>query len=154
MNKTVYLRDEEGPIWERARELAGDRLSPVIVEALKQFIVLKEGEVKGFERIQTEFNDSDDHQIPKKKAFYGKWIFPPDNPYVIKMGEAEHFMAVAVTAKGSAVFYTWAEGGEAKVDVKFTVYSSLEEAAASWFVHHAALRAIEKLGVPVEELDI
>jgi len=81
MNKTIYLRDEEGPVWERARELAGDKLSPVIVTALKHFVAAKEAESKDFERIQLDFDDSDDHNLPKRKAFYGRWVFPPSKPY-------------------------------------------------------------------------
>ena len=68
MNKTIYLKDGEGPLWERARELAGDKLSPVIVSALKQFVVVKEAESKGFQRIEVSFNDSDDYDVPKRKG--------------------------------------------------------------------------------------
>ncbi len=156
MNKTIYLRDEEGPIWERARELAGDRLSPVIVSALKRFIAEEEAKPKSFERIQVSFNDANAHGIPKAKAFYGRWIFPPSKP--IQMSDEEgteaDFYAVAVTAKGAAVVYRWSEDREHRWGQKFLVYSSLEAAAADDDVNYAARKAIEAIGVPVEELDI
>ena len=79
MNKTLYLPDDEAEIWEEARRLANDRLSPVILRALKEYIVSREAEVAeaaGFERIELEFEDGEDK--PKKKAFRGKWIYPPN----------------------------------------------------------------------------
>lgn len=155
MNKTIYLRDEEGPIWERARELAADKLSPVIVDALKRFIVEKEAEAKGFERIQVQFFDAADHGLPKAKAFYGKWIFSDTKPLASLDIPTRHYYAVALTAKGAAVFYTWDDGPGGDSNRRFEVFSSLHAAAATQIrLNWAALKAMEKLGVPVEELDI
>jgi hypothetical protein len=154
MNKTIYLRDEEGPIWERARELAGDKLSPVIVVALKRFIADKESIPKGFERIEVPFHDFDDHDIPKVKAFYGRWIFPPLKPIEQFDDFATYFYAVAITGKGAAVIFSWIESDEHRRRYQFQVYPSLGEAAAHQEVNYAARRAIEAIGVPVEELDI
>jgi len=158
MNKTIYLRDEEVPIWERARELSGDKLSPVIVGALKQFIAEKEADAKGFQRILLEFNDSEDHNLPKRKAFYGKWVFSPAEPLAVEDEEnpVTYNSAVAVTQRGSAVFYTWCDSPayEEPYRHRLVVYPSFEEAAANGFHNHAARAAVEKLGVPIEELDI
>jgi hypothetical protein len=160
MNKTIYLREEEGPIWERARELAGDKLSPVIVTALKRFIADEESKPRGFERIVLEYNDADDHNLPKRKAFYGKWVMPPHDAYPplpssISPFQSRRQCAVAVTAKGNAVFLSWDEnplGG--KLNYKFDYFESLERAAQELKLNGAARAAIEKIGVPVEELDI
>lgn len=157
MNKTIYLRDEEGPVWERARELADDKLSPVIVSALKFFIAKTEAASKGFERIEVSFNDFDDHDLPKRKAFYGKWIYTPDDPctYVDKREEVIHSYAVALTAKGAAVVFSWSSDTESpQWAERFFVYPSLERAANDSSVNFAVVSAIKKLGVPVEELDI
>lgn len=38
MNKTLYIRDEDAEIWDRARKIApGGKLSPIIVEALRRY---------------------------------------------------------------------------------------------------------------------
>jgi hypothetical protein len=161
MNKTIYLRDEEGPIWERARELAGDKLSPVIVSALKRFIAEEENKPRDFERILLEFNDAADHNLPKRKAFYGRWILPTTNPYTYEQhpgrddGGCTDYCAVAVTAKGNAVFYTWSEdpGGDLFY-FKFKHFESLASAAVEREFNGPARAAIEKIGVPIEELPI
>jgi hypothetical protein len=160
MNKTIYLPDEEAETWEKARRLANDRLSPVLLKALKEFVAAKEAEAMGFERIQVEFEDSDDNRLPKIKAFHGKWIFGPSEPLIWdEEGTESDVFCVAVTAKGNVVVYMWQtgeSGGEFYTQKRrFLVFSSLEEAAAhNNLVNYAIRAAIKKRGVPVEELDI
>jgi len=162
VNKTIYLPDEEAETWEKARKLANDRLSPVILKALKEFVAEKEAEVKGYERIQVQFEDSDDHYIPKIKAFNGKWIFGPAEPLRIwnsdeTVGDA---YCVAVTAKGNIVVYmwkllAWSDGDEPSEGAyRLLVFPSFEEAARDNDVNDAIREAIKKRGIPVEELDI
>jgi hypothetical protein len=159
MNKTLYIRDEDVQVWERARELAGGGLSPVIVSGLKKFITEKEGEEaesKGFERIEVSYFDADEHGIPKRKAFYGKWIYPPDKPLAFSSedGYSSDNYVVAQTAKQNFVFLTWTEDGEGRGHSHFVVCPSLEAAAADADLNPAVRHAMKKLGVRVEELDI
>jgi|ERR1039457_6587576 hypothetical protein len=159
MNKTVYIRDEDEPIWDRARELTGAKgVSSVIVHGLKRYIAereAKEAEGKGFERIKVSFNDADAHHIPKIKVFHGKWIIPPTKPEQVynEEGTTQWSYSVAITAKGAVVVY-WVEEDSETIAQRFKVYPSLEVAAADSEVNWAARKAIEEMGVPVEELDI
>ena len=162
MNKTIYIRDEDTAVWDRAKELAGEKLAPVIVEGLKRFIAeseRKEAEQKGFERIEYEYPDADANGYPRRKAFVGKWIFPPDNVYVasgpIEAPEDLCWKAVvAVTAKGAVVVSSWTETYEGRSNKRFRVYPSFEEGALDTTDDFAVIAARAKLGVPVEELDI
>jgi len=168
MNKTFYLPDDEAETWEKARRLANDRLSPVILRALKEYIMTKEAEateVAGFERIEVEFEDVDDNHLPKRKAFHGKWIFPPGDPFPPKdpfrlaVSDSEkRLYAIAVTAKGNVVVYTWMHEDDFPEDrtygYRFLVFGSFEEAAQDREVNYAVREAVRKRGVPVEELDI
>lgn len=94
--------------------------------------------------------------LPKKKAFIGKWIFHPSKPYDLydEDGSEVDRYAVAVSAKGAAVIYYWTESPERVSGKRFRIFSSLEDAATDSDLRPAAIEAIEKLGVPVEELDI
>ena len=158
MNKTIYLRDEEVPVWERARELAGDKLSPVIVTALRRFVAEKEAEAKGFERIELRFNDADANNMPKIKAFYGRWIFDLNEPLVLQLesGNYTHSYSIAETARGSVAIYTFREDLEddSTADHKLLTFSSFEDAASNRVVNAAVCLALVKRGIPIEELDI
>jgi hypothetical protein len=158
VNKTIYIRDEDIAVWDRARELAGDKLAPVIIDGLKRFILEKEREevlAKGYERIAVSFNDADQHGIPKVKAFLGKWIFPPEDP-IQSTGNNGLMCAytIAITAKGAAVIYWWQLRTLSKGYKSFDVFPSLQDAAAESEFNYAATQAIKKLGIVVEELDI
>ncbi len=50
-NKTVYVSDDDLPLFQRAQELVGGNLSGAIVTALRRFIELEEGRQAGFEEI-------------------------------------------------------------------------------------------------------
>lgn len=67
-----------GSVWDRARVLAGEKLSPVIVTGLKGFIAEKgaeEATSRGFSRIEVSYQDADEHSIPRKKGLLGDGIF-------------------------------------------------------------------------------
>ncbi|WP_019932194.1 EXLDI protein [Nocardia sp. BMG111209] len=50
-NKTVYVKDEDLPLFDRAQELVGGNLSGAILAALRRFIELEEGRMAGFEEV-------------------------------------------------------------------------------------------------------
>jgi hypothetical protein len=106
-----------------------------------------------------QFNDTNEHNLPKAKAFYGKWIIPPDEDFGYRSDDDDpdrDCFAVAVTGKGNAVIYAWRWDSQSglKYGQHFEVYPSLEVAASVPRFNIAARQAIERVGVPVEELDI
>jgi hypothetical protein len=160
VNKTIYIRDEDAAVWDRARELAGDKLSPVIVASLKKFIAEKEAESvpELFARIVLTFSDSKDHYIPKAKAFIGKWIVPLNENFPIGHNPDDgdtYYSSLAVTPKGKVVVFSWtidaATGSSYQEDL--AIYDSIHEAMSSED-SSIAKEAYERMGVPVEELDI
>ncbi len=159
VNKTIYIRDEDTAVWDRAKELAGEKLAPVIVDGLKKYVAQRETEEaqgRGFERIVLSYQDGDDNLIPKKKAFTGRWIIPTAKPFDLHNEEGSEVdrYAVAITAKNAAVIYYWTEDAEHFFGKHFRVFPSLKDAAANLDVKWAAIKAIETIGVPVDELDI
>jgi len=170
MNKTIYLPDDEAETWDKARRLANDRLSPVILKALKEYIMTKEAEASeaaGFERIELEFDDSDNKNLPKKKAFRGQWIYAPSAPCWLWSDHSQtegQACAIAVTGKGNVVVYSWHHGSgfdseigepyEYQFNYRFLVFSSFHDAASDPDINYAIREAVKKRGVPVEELDI
>lgn len=50
-NKTIYVSDEDQPLFARAQELVGGNLSGAIVAALRRFIEIEEGRIAGFDEV-------------------------------------------------------------------------------------------------------
>src|ERR1041385_9511366 len=74
-NKTIYVSDDDLPLFERAQELSGANLSSAIVRALKRFIELEEARQHGLDEITVLVGTGGAH---KQKRFMGtrlaRWL--------------------------------------------------------------------------------
>ncbi|GIH80352.1 EXLDI protein [Planobispora longispora] len=50
-NKTIYVSDEDLPLFNRAQELAGGKLSAAISMALRRYVEMEEGRQEGYDEI-------------------------------------------------------------------------------------------------------
>jgi EXLDI family protein len=50
-NKTIYVADDDLPLYQRAQELAGGTLSATITAALRRFVEVEEGRKQGYDEI-------------------------------------------------------------------------------------------------------
>ena len=79
-NKTIYVSDDDLPLFERAQEIAGSNLSSAIVLALRRFIELEEAREGGLEEITVIVNTEGAH---RRKRFIGqrlvRWVQPAVN---------------------------------------------------------------------------
>ncbi|GAB1692603.1 EXLDI protein [Krasilnikovia sp. M28-CT-15] len=50
-NKTIYVSDGDLPLFQRAQEIAGGKLSTAITEALRRYVEVEEGRHQGFEEV-------------------------------------------------------------------------------------------------------
>lgn len=157
MNKTLYIRDEDGPTWDRARELAGEKLSPVIVTALKQFVADKEAEIQGMERIDISYLDSS--KFLRKNVFYGRWLIPPSEVY--RPGGGHDVYAVGVGGKGGIVLFQFKwSNSEIPTGGSVNTYPSLDSAVLSTSRAPNQLKAVFKevqrrIHIPeIQELDV
>ena len=155
MNKTIYVRDEDVATWDKAKELAGDKLSPIIAAALRRFVAQQEAASQGFERLELQYADRDAGGLPRHKAFFGRWIFPPEKPNRSSdERDAYYYCILAITAKGAVVTCSWSEDSDGRTYQKFQVHPSFEAAALVREVASDVIDARRKIGVPIEELDI
>lgn len=67
-NKTIYVADDDLPLFERAQKLAGANLSAAIVRALRRFIELEEAKERGLDEITVIVNGEGAH---RRKRFVG-----------------------------------------------------------------------------------
>ncbi|AEE97691.1 hypothetical protein [Mahella australiensis] len=71
--KTIYVKEEDMPIFERAAEIAGDSLSSIITDAVRDYVRRKESEDSGMREIILEIGTWPNHgdSNTKKVAFTG-----------------------------------------------------------------------------------
>src|ERR1700761_2366593 len=82
-NKTIYVSDKDEPLFERAKELAGEALSSVIARALREFVARHEEKGKGMKEITVKVGQ---HDSQREQRFIGqevgKWSgFSDDNEW-------------------------------------------------------------------------
>ena len=79
-NKTIYVSEDDLPLFERAQEVSGTNLSSVIVRALRRFLELEEASQRGLDEITVIVNKEGAH---RRKRFVGqrlvRWIQPTAN---------------------------------------------------------------------------
>jgi hypothetical protein len=71
--KTIYVKEEDMPIFERAAEIAGDSLSSIITDAVRDYVRRKEAEDSEMREIILEIGTWPNHgdNNTKKVAFIG-----------------------------------------------------------------------------------
>ncbi|MBB5913990.1 EXLDI family protein [Nocardia transvalensis] len=71
-NKTVYVSDDDLPLFQRAQELVGGNLSGAIVTALRRFIELEEGRQEGFDEVLLRIGHNGGRQVRFSGALLGE----------------------------------------------------------------------------------
>ncbi|MGN2635264.1 EXLDI protein [Nocardia takedensis] len=72
-NKTIYVSDEDLPLFQRAQELVGGNLSGAVTTALRRFIELEEGRHEGFEEVVLRVGHNGVRQVRFSGALLGEW---------------------------------------------------------------------------------
>src|SRR6476469_9967204 len=159
--RTVYVREEDQPVWDKAKEVIGDSLSSYLTTHLRSLVASHEAAAHGTERIVLTFRDEG---IPRTKAFYGRWLIPPDKPFEqwawdsfrndYDRSEPPTLFAVALTARNRIAVFRF---GDRKNDGTFNwgnlwSFNSFEEANSDSDVPSDLMAsAMEVRGIPVEE---
>ena len=146
--RTIYVSKEDQELWDKAKELSGDSISAVVVEALRQYVTRKERlmDPDGFKRIVVQHHDSEGRLIPK--AFSGKLLIGEMQP---EKGWGS--WSVAITKAERVVF--WSESTDGLHD-SFKVFDYIEEADDSDDIPSDVVAAAAALMGEniVQELDI
>ncbi len=132
-NKTIYIREADREIWEKAENLAGGSVSALITQALKRYV--EEEQLRAqvdMEDIEVELSHDQGYgweESAYQAQFVGQWLLEPD-PDETRTTEpgydAGAYYGVALTQRGNIAVYM------RHVNDRFAptlhVYSSFEEA--------------------------
>ncbi|MFE9785902.1 EXLDI protein [Nocardia salmonicida] len=72
-NKTIYVADDDLPVFQRAQELVGGNLSSTVVSALRRLIELEEGREAGFEEVVLQVGRDGVRQVRFQGVLLGEW---------------------------------------------------------------------------------
>jgi hypothetical protein len=154
-NRTIYVRETDAEVWEKAERLAGGSLSALIAEALRRYVEQEEQKERmGMESIEIEFWGPGD--IPYQAEFVGRWLLWPDE-WETRTGEpgydAGAYYGVALTQRGNiAVYVRHVNDGFAPI---LQTYKSFEEAESEGMPGDIlAIAAAEIHDGYVQKLDI
>jgi EXLDI family protein len=73
-NKTIYVSQEDEPLFDEARQIAGESLSAVIVRALREFVIRQDEKEKSMKEITVMVGPKDGSREQRFIGTYiGKW---------------------------------------------------------------------------------
>jgi len=73
-NKTIYVSDEDMPLYQRAQELAGSNLSAAITAALRRYVEIEEGRLAGYDEIVLHVGmDKAGRKVRFSGVLLGQW---------------------------------------------------------------------------------
>jgi len=72
-NKTIYVSDDDLPLYQRAQELAGGNLSAAISTAIQRYIEVEEGRKDGYDEIIVTIGTGAGRKVRFSGALLGEW---------------------------------------------------------------------------------
>jgi len=122
--KTIYVSDQDLPIFEQAQALAGDSLSATIIQALRHFIEQQEARARAFRTVELEVGKL----TTARKRFTGRLLAKTHIDGLGHTSVLEKF-EVYETTKGNLVVYLKRLFGERdqRPERRLDIYSSLDD---------------------------
>ena len=156
--KTIYVPDADLDVFEQAKKYAGESMSAVIVQGLKDFVKSKEKELHGYEEVVLfEGKMHTGVQVGRNVKFMGKLLAEDYRDRVQGFTSAtRHYYKIYLTFKGAFVLYQQIDSPKNVEDIyKFDTYQNMEELLKQDLPPNLLREATSNLPeVVCEELDI
>lgn len=152
-NKTIYVRETDMELWEKAEEHAGKSLSSLLTEALRHYLEEIESREDGMEAIVVWLGEG---ELAREAEFVGRWLLEPDEDET-RTGEADHdagaYYGVALTQRGKiAVYCAHCNDGWAP---RLNVYDSFDDAGRNYIPKDILASAASAAGMDYrQKMDI
>jgi EXLDI family protein len=72
-NKTIYVSDDDLPLYARAQELSGGNLSATISAALRRYVEVEEGRREGYDEITVKVGPGAGRKVRFAGVLLGEW---------------------------------------------------------------------------------
>lgn len=94
-NKTIYVAEDDLPLYERAQALTGGNLSSAVARALRRYVEVEEAQGRGFDEVSVRVGPAGSQ---RRKRFFG-----------VRLVRWQHVLAGSRTVEVFAVYRT--QGG-------------------------------------------
>ncbi len=154
-NKTIYVREADTELWDKAEKLAGGSVSSLITEALRRYVEEEERrDQSGMETIEIDLWGQ--HERPYRAKFIGRWLVHPD-PDETRTALPGHdpgaYYGVALTRRGNLAVYS--QHCNQSFAPVLETFNSFEEAEKAGWPGDVLAMAGAELGYDyVQKLDI
>ena len=104
--KTLYVRDDDVPLWDRAESAARTwslSLSQIVAAALRDYLARKQ-QPAATEEITVEVGDREGHRW--HESFSGTWLFEPSDDQRFGSNAGACY-GIALTRKGKIAVYSY-----------------------------------------------
>ena len=81
-NRTIYVSNEDEPVFKRAQELAGDNLSAAISNALKRYVEVEDARKAGFEEVVLKVGFGAGRKVRFHAVLLGEWFSSAGEKFV------------------------------------------------------------------------
>lgn len=144
-NRTLYVRDDDLPLWERAESYAAEQnrsVSAVVAEALKSFLP---AQIKAGDMSEIRVETGEEPVVTR--AFIGRWLVEPDPDRTrteVDGYDAEFYWGIALTRRGKIAAYSAHYNGVHPA--KLEVYDDFDEAESDFVPPDLVSMAATALG--------
>ena len=171
-NRTIYVSEEDQPLYKRAQELAGGNLSSAITNALKRYLDVEDARTAGYEDVIVKVGIGGGRKVRFTGVLLAEWIDTkgerfehyrvfrgPTGKFAVHVDRVEHFEMRDAQGNPLTGWRAWtgigmAAGGGRPAEATLEVFDTLEEVrehvpAELWSVVSASVKHPN-----VEDLDI
>jgi EXLDI family protein len=72
-NKTIYVSDDDLPLFRKAQDIAGGNLSAAILAAIRRYVEVEEGRQEGYEEITVKVGPGPGRKVRFTGVLLGEW---------------------------------------------------------------------------------
>lgn len=73
-NKTIYVSNDDLPLFQRAQDLAGGNLSAAIAKALRTYVEMEDGRLEGYDEITVKVGHGAGRKVRFSGVLLGEWF--------------------------------------------------------------------------------
>lgn len=143
-NRTIYVSNEDEPVFKRAQELAGDNLSAAISNALKRYVEVEEARKAGYEEVVLKVGFGAGRKVRFHAVLLGEWfstegekfvhyrVYRGPKKFALHIEQTEYFEMRDAQGNPLTGWRAWtgigmASGGGKPAEATLDLFDTLEE---------------------------